>query len=653
MRKYPFIKQNGLRDCGPACILMILKYYGGYMSIDKLSILLSIDSKGASVYNMVECLKYLGFDSDAYKYNSLSSVKCPCIAHVHYNKYNHYVTIFKINFKKKYIIIGDPNKRIIKTKLSEFRKIWSGIIIQAKPISLIKKEEEPKVLNFIISLIRENFSLYFTTGLLSVISAFLSIITSFFIQISISSSYSSLITSFLITLILKSFLEYLRNNLVIKFNYKIDEKLSKDTFKNIINLPYFLSKNKTSGELISYFNDLFNIKHLLSYISIITFINIPLIILLSTILFIMSKKLFILNIITLFLYLIVYLYHHKKKYYLSDEVLKSKAILNSYITENINYHETINNLNINDIIIDNFKNKYENSIKISKKLEKLKNKEFLYKEFIYSISLLLFLWYISKKSNNFITIYLLLNLLNMSFKEILEFDGNMSNIFFSIKHTLEIPKREIRENINADGDIVINNLNKKFNNKKVLRNINLKIKKGEKIFVTGKSGSGKSTLFKIIKGYYNYEGTCKIDSYECCKYTFPKVLYVSSHEGLFTGRIIDNLSLTKYKEVNKKICEVNNKNDEFIYENGFNLSTGQKQRIALARALNDFNIIIIDEGIEGIDVNMERRIIKNLFKQYKDKTFIYISHRLDNLDLFDRLIKIENGKIILDEKRNK
>ena len=71
MRKYPFIKQSGLRDCGPACILMILKYYGGYVSLDKLSTLLSINNKGTSVYSMVECLKYLGFNSSAYKFDNM------------------------------------------------------------------------------------------------------------------------------------------------------------------------------------------------------------------------------------------------------------------------------------------------------------------------------------------------------------------------------------------------------------------------------------------------------------------------------------------------------------------------------------------------------------------------------------------------------
>ena len=652
MRKYSFIKQNGLRDCGPACILMILKYFGGYISIDKLSILLSTNNNGTSIYNMVEGLKYLGFDSSAYRYNDISFIKCPCIAHIKNDISSHYIVIFEINFKKQYLVIGDPDKRILKISFKDFKNTWSGIIIEAKPISLIIKEKEPKIFSFIISLIRKNIALFLITGFLSILICLFSIIISFFLQISISNSINYYIISFLVTLIIKSFLEYIRNNFLLKFNYKIDKYLSKDTFKNIINLPYISSKNKTSGELISYFNDLFNIKSLLSQIFIITFINIPLIILLSVILLIMSYKLFILNIFILLLYLLIYKYYHKRKYYLSDEVLKNKALLNSFISENISGYETINNLNIKDKIIKKYETKYNNYVKISQKLEKLKNREYLYKELTFDISLLLFLWFINKNSNNFITIYFLFNLLNTSFKELLEFDGNLSNIIFSIKHIQEIPKNNEKERVYIKGNIYTKNLNKSFNNNKILKNINLNIKKSEKVFLTGKSGSGKSTLFKILKGYYDYEGKCMIDEYDCNKYTFNNVLYVSSHESLFTGRVIDNLSIINNNATNKEICEVINNDDEFIYENGFNLSTGQKQRISLARALNNFNIIIIDEGLGGIDINMERRIIKRLFNQYQDKTFIYISHRLDNLDLFDRLIKMEDGRIILDEKRN-
>ena len=109
-----------------------------------------------------------------------------------------------------------------------------------------------------------------------------------------------------------------------------------------------------------------------------------------------------------------------------------------------------------------------------------------------------------------------------------------------------------------------------------------------------------------------------------------------------------------------KIClvdEIVKKNQlgykTLIEENGFNLSGGEKQRIILSRAIsNPFDILIIDEGLSQVDTNMERIIMKNILKEYQDKTIIFISHRLDNMDLFDKVIKIEKGKIVDDLSKN-
>jgi len=86
--------------------------------------------------------------------------------------------------------------------------------------------------------------------------------------------------------------------------------------------------------------------------------------------------------------------------------------------------------------------------------------------------------------------------------------------------------------------------------------------------------------------------------------------------------------------------------DYNLEENGANISGGQRQRIILARSLmKDSRIILIDEGLNEIDINLERKILKNIFSYYKDKTIIIISHRLENMDLYDKVINIENGLI--------
>lgn len=99
------------------------------------------------------------------------------------------------------------------------------------------------------------------------------------------------------------------------------------------------------------------------------------------------------------------------------------------------------------------------------------------------------------------------------------------------------------------------------------------------------------------------------------------------------------------------VDEIVNKNNlgynYIIEENGFNLSGGERQRITLARALLcNFEILIIDEALNQVDIYLENKILTNIFRYFEDKTIIVISHRLDNYKLFDQIIEMKEGKII-------
>ena len=244
-----------------------------------------------------------------------------------------------------------------------------------------------------------------------------------------------------------------------------------------------------------------------------------------------------------------------------------------------------------------------------------------------------------------------------NFRNILGFDLEVKEVTSAVKHVSELlnynKQKKIRKQIR--GDIRFTNVSYSFDDeKKVLDGISLVIKQGEKVMVTGKSGSGKSTLFKILKGFYNdYQGKIFIGNKDIRRLKVSGINYICQKETIFTGTLKDNLELLgKYDQ--RDICEIKDiglEYDDLLEENGFNLSGGQRQRIILARALNNFNILIIDEGLSEVDVNMERRIIKGLLERYKNKTIIYVSHRRDNLDLFDRLVEINDGKILTYERR--
>ena len=90
-----------------------------------------------------------------------------------------------------------------------------------------------------------------------------------------------------------------------------------------------------------------------------------------------------------------------------------------------------------------------------------------------------------------------------------------------------------------------------------------------------------------------------------------------------------------------------------IEENGFNLSGGERQRIILARTLmHNFDILVIDEALNQVDIKMERRILRKLFLAFPLKTIIFISHRLNNFDMFNHIIELKGGEIVKDEQIN-
>jgi len=248
---------------------------------------------------------------------------------------------------------------------------------------------------------------------------------------------------------------------------------------------------------------------------------------------------------------------------------------------------------------------------------------------------------------------------------------NYNNIVFYSKSVENIDKHLFyateklgNEEITFEKELKIENVSFEYKrNKPVLKNINLVIRKGEKIGIIGKSGSGKSTLIDIIIGLFKpTKGKIYIDNVELneknIKSWRKKIGYIPQSIYLFEGTVAENVALEenfdedKVKEVLRiaNILEFLEKEHEGIYtkvgENGVKLSGGQKQRIAIARALyNDPEVLILDEATSALDHETEEKIMNEIYKISESKTLIIVAHRLSTLDRCDRIIKIERGGI--------
>ncbi len=220
------------------------------------------------------------------------------------------------------------------------------------------------------------------------------------------------------------------------------------------------------------------------------------------------------------------------------------------------------------------------------------------------------------------------------------------------------------EEIEFKEKITLKNLSFEYEkNKPILKDINLTIKKGEKIGIIGESGSGKSTLVDLIMGLYKpTNGKIFVDNVELneknVKSWRKKIGYIPQDMYLFDGSIAENVAFgekvdeERIKEVLKmaNLLDFLEKHHQGIYtrvgERGIKLSGGQKQRVLIARALySNPEVLILDEATSALDTKTEEKIMKELYKTAKNKTMIIIAHRLSTLNECDRIVKIEDGKI--------
>ena len=672
------IKQEGLKDCGPSCLLNIIRYYKGNVDINDLKEMCKTDKSGTTAYHLIEASKKLGFESYGIKceLNDLKkeNVILPCIAHVIINNsYKHYVVIEKIDFKKKRLLINDPIGKRKYSSYKEFDNIFNNVLIILYPIKKILNTPNNSCIKFIKEITHTSTNQLVQVVIISIFITIFSIITSFYMQYMVDNIFSKqkiilIFMLFLLVYLLKIISDFLRNKILILINQKIDFNLTFNSFKQIINLPYRYYKNNTTGEIISKINDLEAVRQVIAKVALSLFIDLPLTILSLIIMYILNSTLFFISLVIMLFYLLIIVIFRNKFNESIDETILNKSLVTSYMVEAINGYETLKGCNIENKIINNFEDKYATYSNKIKDLDECYNYQYLLKELINNLGfLVIILVGIILVMDNKITIGTLLSFNSLliyflsPIRNIIDLDNNLKQAKISIKKILYLYyKRNDVQVKPIIGDIVFNNLSYSFDDvTNVLSNINLTIKQKSKVMVLGSSGSGKSTLFKILKQHYEIErDKVYIGDIDINDYKLNNIVYVSQNEILFSDTIENNIGNDIYRVA--KIClvdEIVKKNQlgykTLIEENGFNLSGGEKQRIILSRAIsNPFDILIIDEGLSQVDTNMERIIMKNILKEYQDKTIIFISHRLDNMDLFDKVIKIEKGKIIDDLSKN-
>ena len=684
------VSQDGIKDCGICCLLSIIRFYGGEVPKEYLRELTHTTKEGVSLYNLLEGAKLLGFDAVGLTGNleDIDVNNLPCIVHFIVNKnYKHFVVLYEINIKKQQVTLMDPAKGKKIISFSEFNLLSSNNYLFLKPIKKLPLMLKKNIIyKNIKEVMKENKRILFLIIFLTISYFIINLISSFHFKyileyaITYNISKNIFIITYLIIFLylLKNTNSYLRNILLSKWTSIFDLKTTTLTYRQLLLLPYLYYKNRTTGEVISRFKDLNTIRTYISNFFCIITTDLITTIIFFTVMFNYNKKVTLLLLIPIFISILSTLILNKNKKRILPKINTSMDKTNSYIIEGISNVDTIKGFHLEKRMIDKFiihyKNllesiyKYNFKIETSNLIKSIINDSFLV--IIYLIgsievinnkislsSLIIYQTIFNYFINCFYHVTSLIEEYN-SYKIALDrveeifmiHRDNFKNNYFYLSYKL-------------DGDILFSNLNYKVGSKYLFKDLNLSIKKGEKILLSGESGSGKSTLLKMLLRYIDVEfNHIKISGIDINHYHLENIrsniTYVTSNEYLFNDTIKNNILL--YKEIDEdkflnvcSICSVDDiiKNsltgyDSMIEENGFNFSNGERQRIILARSiLRNSNIYIFDEALGGIDITKEKKILEGIFSYLKDKTVIVISHRFNNKKCFDRVLKLENGKI--------
>lgn len=657
MKKKLVVIQEEISDCGACCLLSIIRYYGSDASLENIRYLSLTTSEGITAYNLIECARQYGFDAQGLKKDKLEINDLPCIAHLNINKsLSHFVVVYKLEDNK--ICLMDPAKGIVFMNIDEFYSKYTGNIIKLSPKNITIPQQGNLFYKLIRKILKIHTNKIIKIILLNILFIVLSIIYSFYIDIyNEISNKTFVITLFIIIALLKLESIYLIDKNIEDIDYSITKKLIPDFFEHIFKLPLKYIHMKSTGDILKRIDDIGLVKNIFSKVLITFILNVLIILSLFIVVVIINKMVFFIMLIMFVLYILIAILLNQNINNDINEVINYSTNYNSIVVDSLKGITSIYHSSSKKYFKDKIESHLNDYLITNKKINLKILKRNRLKEFILIIGeLLINTIMIIKVSNNTLSIefVVIINmLLNVFVNSLNEIYSVIPNIYYQkniIRRINEFYDLKEEDNDNntyiANGNIKIQNLTFSYNTlTNIINNKNILIRKGEKILLKGSSGCGKSTICRLLnKEYIDYTGKIFIGNIEISNIGINNIkniiTYASQTEKVFAGTIIENITLGLNVDKNLlnkiiKICRVDTifcnkvfKLDTFLYGGGEDLSGGERQLIILARTLlRNKKIIILDEILSEVNVDLERNIIEDIFKYFKDKTIIYISHK--------------------------
>lgn len=690
------VRQMDQSDCGVACLLSALKFYDGYRSLERLRELSGTSRQGTTLLGLREAALQLGFQAEGYKSDMASLKTCGQLAILHTIKdgrLQHFLLCYGYDAERDVFIIGDPAESKVKEMSeSELAKIWqSGFLLLLEPTEQLvplKNIQRDKWF-WIKHLIREDFNILGVALGLGIVVAILGISTAVFSQklldnIIPSGNMTQLLGGtilLVLLLLLKSGFGYLRQLFLLRQGKAFNIRIIDFFYSRLLHLPKAFFDNRKTGDLIARMNDTQRIQRTISKLVSSVMIDLLTVIVASYAILVYNWQvgLITLSWIPIFAYL-VYRFH---PHILGNQ----QAVMRHYAHNESNYVDTIQGIgpiklhNRQKVFIGLTKQVYSAFQEAFLQLGKVGIRFGLASEIVGNIFIVSIL---SWSAYNVITgalttgaMIAILQLIGMlmsaaaqlavtnielqearvAFDRMYEF----TSIHGEYEEEAEFAKKEIEHFDRLN----IEKMSFRYPGQHPLfTNISLQVSKGEWVTILGESGCGKSTLLQILQKFYTYEsGVVQVNDLSLGDLGFEnwrsKLGVVPQQVKIFNGTLLDNILLGapaknekqlehffKYYGFDRFFSRLPNGYATLLGEDGINISGGQQQLVALARALySQPELLLLDEPTAALDRDTEQFVLALLNRLKEEMGILILTHRLRTAKAADRIYIIENGQI--------
>lgn len=686
------VKQRDITDCGAASIASIAAHYKLNLPVARIRQLASTDKRGTNVLGLLEALEKLGFQAKGVRgqMDSLQKIPKPAIAHVVIKEVlHHYFVIYDAT--PKYIEVMDPaDGQMHKYSHEDFKKIWTGVLVILLPGETFKTgNQKVSVTTRFWELIRPHKSIMTQALVGALVYTIIGLSTSIYIQkitdYVLADGNRNLLNlmsiGMIALLVLQVYIGSLKNIFTLRTGQTIDVQLILGYYKHLLKLPQQFFDAMRVGEIISRVNDAVKIRSFINESLTNIAVNVFIVLFSFALMFTYYWKLALIILLIIPFYAIVYYITNKLNKKAERKLMENAAELESQLVESLNSVSTIKSFGLEPYANIKTETRFIGLLKTVYTSGMNSIFSGSSAEFLSRLFTIILLWvgagFVLDNQitpGELLSFYALIGYFTSPVSSLIGMNKVIQNAMIAADRLFEIMDLEMEKQENQinltnemSGDIVFSEVSFRYGSRAtVFENLSLSIPKGKVTAVVGESGSGKTTLMGILQNLYPIQsGKVAIGGYDL-KYIENQSLrnfvgVVPQKIDLFAGNVVENIAVGDYQPDMKKIISIctdlgilgfieklpNNFNT-YLGENGATLSGGQKQRLAIARALyKDPQILIMDEATSSLDSASEQYVHRMVdWMRERGKTVILIAHRLSSVQKADKIVVLENGKVM-------